>query len=48
MAWWVKNPTSVHGDVGSILALLSGLRTHHNLRHRSQMRFGSCIAVAMV
>jgi len=29
MAQWLRNPTSIHKDVGSSLALLSGLRIWH-------------------
>ena len=38
MAHWVKNPTSIHEDSGSV-ALLSGLRIQHchKLWHRLKM-----------
>ena len=40
VAQWVKNPTSIYEDAGSILALLSGLRIWHchKLWHRSQVQ----------
>ena len=50
MAQSIKNPTSVHEDVGSALALLSGLKDlvllWGELWCRSQMQLGSGIAVA--
>ena len=50
MAQWVKNPTSIYEDAGLLLVSLSGLRIQHchKLRHRSQMRLGSDVAVAVV
>ena len=49
MAQQVKNPTSIHEDVDS-LSGLTGLRIWrcHELRHRLQMQFRSCVAVAVV
>ena len=51
MAQSIKNPTSVHEDVGSALALLSGLKDlvllWGELWSRSQMQLGSGIAVAL-
>ena len=45
----VKNPTSIHEDAGSSLALLSGPGIGHccKLWCRSQMRLGSGVAVAV-
>ena len=45
----VKNLTSTCEDVGSILALVSGLRIRHchELWCGPQMQFQSCVAVAM-
>ena len=49
MAQWLRNPTSIHEDVGSIPASLSGLRIWrcHELWCRLQMWLGSCAAVAV-
>ena len=46
----VTNLTSIHEDVGSILASLSGLRIQRcrELWCWLQMRLGSCVAVAVV
>ena len=51
VAQCLTNPTSIHEDAGSIPAsLFSGLRIQrcHKLWYRSQMRLGSCVAVAVV
>ena len=50
VAQWVKNPTSTHEDMGSILPLLSGLRIRHchKLGCRWQMWLGFCVAGAVV
>ena len=50
MAQWIKNPSSIHEDVGLILASLSGLRIWHCLELwcRFQVQLGSYIAVAVV
>ena len=44
------NPTGIHEDAGSSLALLSGLRIErcHELWCRAQVWLGSCVAVAVV
>ena len=50
-SWLSKiNPASIHKDAGLIPGLLSGLRIRHchELWCRSQMRFGSSVAVAVV
>ena len=49
VAQWVKNPTSIYEDVGSIPSLASGLRTLccHILWCESQMQLRSCVAVAV-
>ena len=49
MAQQVKNSTSIHKDMGSILALLSGLRIRpcHELCCRSQTWLGSCVSVTV-
>ena len=49
MSQRVKNPTSVHQDVGSILASLSGLRIQRSceLRCRSQTQLGSGVAITV-
>ena len=46
---WVKNMTSTHEDLGSILVSLSRLRIwhYHKLWCRSQMWLGFSVAVAM-
>jgi len=50
VAQWVKNPTSIHEDVGLILASLSGLRIRRcrELWCRLQMWLGSGVAVAVM
>ena len=52
MAQWVKNPTSIRKDAGSIrfIALLSGLRIWrcHKLQRRSKAWLRSGVAVAVV
>ena len=49
VAQQVKNLTSIHEDVGSVLALLSGLRIQRcrELQQRSQMQLRSGIVVAV-
>ena len=49
MAQQVKNPTSIHEDMGSILASLTELRIWHcrKLQGRSQMQLGSGMAIAV-
>ena len=49
VAQQVKNPTSIHEDVGLIPGLAQ-LRIWlcHKLQCKSNMRLGSCIAVAVV
>ena len=49
MAQWIKNPTSIHDNVGSIPDLLSGLRIWHccELRCRLQMELGADVPVAV-
>ena len=46
MAYWVKNPTSIHEDVGSIPDLIQWVKDLA-WPHRSQMQFGSGIALAV-
>ena len=50
MAQRVKNPTSIHEDMGSTPASLSGLRIWHcrELGCRFQMHLGSYVTVAVV
>ena len=48
MAQWVKDPNGIHEDLGSPLALLSGLSIQCclELQRRSQMELRSSVAVA--
>ena len=50
VAQQVTNPSSIHEDAGSILALLSGLRIQccRELWCRSQIQLGSSVALAVV
>ena len=49
VAQQVKNPSGIHEDVGSILALRSVLSILHchKVQHKSQMRLRSHVAVAV-
>ena len=49
MDQWVKNPTSIHEDVGLTPGLVSGLRIPHchGLWRRLKMRLRSGVAVAV-
>ena len=50
MAQQLMNPTSIHEDMDSIPSLNEWLRIQHCLElwHRSQMRLGSGVAIAVV
>ena len=45
MAQWVRNPTSIHKDVGLILASLSGLRIQHCCRLWCRWQHGLDLAL---
>ena len=48
MAQWVKNLTSIYEDAGLIPGLTQWIQHCSELQCRSQMRFGSGVAVAVV